>query len=230
MKKIIKPIIAISIIIIMLIILIRLDLFDKIQLEKVKEFRDWLNQVGVYAYLLFILIYIIATVFALPGSTLTIFAGIIFGPIQGTIIAVFAATIGATVAFLLSRYLMRDYIVYKFKDKAVFQKIEDGFERHGKDFLIFTRLVPIFPFSLQNYAYGLTNMKLISYVVISFFTMIPGGFLYAYLAGDIVEYGLGMRTLVIFFIACIILFFISQLPKWFGKKKGIEVEALKESN
>ncbi len=223
MKKYFKPIIVLVIVTALLVLAIILDLFNKINIEKLGEFQSWLESFGIYLYLVFILIYVIAVVFALPASTLTILAGIMFGPIRGGVIALLAATIGATVAFLLSRYLARDYIEYKFKDKALFKKIDIGVEKHGKDFLIFTRLVPVFPFTLQNYAYGLTNMKLLLYIGVSFITMIPGAFLYAFLAGDIVENGLGIRTFIIFTVACIVLFLISQVIKKFAKRKGIEV-------
>ncbi len=223
MKKFIKPIIVIAILITLLITALALDLFEKIDINKLEEFQNWLEGFGIYIYLVFILVYVIAVVFALPASTLTILSGIMFGPFRGGIVALIAATVGATVAFLLSRYLIRDFIQYKFKEKELFKKVEAGVDSHGIDFLIFTRLVPIFPFTLQNYAYGLTSMKLIPYVVVSFITMIPGAFLYTFLAGDIVANGLGFRTLIIFTIACLLLFLLSQIVKRIARKKGIEV-------
>ncbi len=123
-----------------------------------------------------------ACVFLLPGSAFTIVAGIVFGPIKGGVLALFSATLGAVAAFIVARFLLRNTIMKKFGDNPIFKKIDDGVAANGTS-LILTRLVPVFPFSLQNYAYGLTSLNLGTYALVSLLTMAPGAFIFAYMAG-----------------------------------------------
>ena len=192
-------------------------------LKDYDKFKAFIEGYGMLGYVLFILIYVLIAVFSLPASVPTIVAGIVFGSIKGGLLSLTGATVGATAAFLISRYIARDAIVSKFKDNAIFQKIEAGVEKNGRDFLILTRLVPIFPYNIQNYAYGVTNINVITFTLISFITMAPGAFIYAYMAGDIVENGVTPMLFVKLIIAGLILFGVSQIPKIFAKKKGIEI-------
>lgn len=193
-------------------------------LKDLDKFKVFIEDAGVIGYFIYILLFIIVAIFSLPASVLTIGGGIVFGPVLGALMALVGATIGATAAFLVARYMARDFIVGKFGGNAVFKKIEDGVEKSGKDFLILTRLVPIFPYNIQNYAYGVTNINLGAYVIISLITMAPGAFIYAYMAGDIAENGISTVFFVKLIIAGIILFGVSQLPKIFAKKKGINMD------
>ncbi len=162
----------------------------------------------------------------LPGSAFTIVAGIVFGPVKGALLALFSATLGATVAFILARFIFRDTIVKKFGDNPIFKKIDDGVAQNGSSFLILTRLVPVFPFSLQNYAYGITGLNLATYVIVSLITMAPGAFIFAYMAGDIATNGVSAMLLVKFAGAGLVLFGMSLIPKYIAKKKGINMEEL----
>jgi len=195
-------------------------------LSSYEEFQVMINEAGSLGYLIYILVYIIAAVFSIPASVITISGGIVFGPILGGILALVGATIGATAAFLVSRYIARDFIVKKFGNNAVFKKIEAGVEKNGTDFLILTRLVPIFPYNIQNYAYGVTNIKLLTFALVSLITMAPGAFIYAYMAGEIVQNGVTPMLFVQLLIAGIVLFGVSQIPKFFAKKKGIDIKSL----
>ena len=195
-------------------------------LSSYEEFQGMINEAGSLGYLIYILVYIIAAVFSIPASVITISGGIVFGPILGGILALVGATIGATAAFLVSRYIARDFIVKKFGNNAVFKKIEAGVEKNGTDFLILTRLVPIFPYNIQNYAYGVTNIKLSTFALVSLITMAPGAFIYAYMAGEIIQNGVTPMLFVQLLIAGIVLFGVSQIPKFFAKKKGIDIKSL----
>ena len=97
----------------------------------------------------------------------------------------------------------------------------------GKDFLILTRLVPVFPYNIQNYAYGVTNINILTFSAISLVTMAPGAFIYAYMAGEIAENGFSTKLFVQLFIAGVILFGVSQIPKIFAKRKGIDMGDMK---
>lgn len=191
------------------------------------EFQGLIRNAGALGYIIFVLIYIAAAVFSLPASVITISGGIVFGPVLGGVLALIGATFGAIAAFIVARYIARDFIVDKFGKNAIFKKIESGVEKNGKDFLILTRLVPVFPYNIQNYAYGVTNIKLPTYSIITFITMAPGAFIYAYLAGEIAQNGITTRFFVTLILAGIVLFGVSQIPKVFAKKKGIDMESLK---
>ncbi len=195
-------------------------------LTDVRGLQQWISSLGATGYLVFIGLFVFACVFMLPGSAFTVAAGIAFGPIKGGLLALFAATLGATVAFILARFLLRGMILDKFGNNPLFKKIDDGVAQNGSSFLILTRLVPVFPFNLQNYAYGLTGLSLPTYVLVSLITMAPGAFIFAYMAGDIAINGVSAMLLVKFAVAGLVLFGISFIPKYISKKKGINIEEL----
>ena len=141
--------------------------------------EGWLASAGVMAPLLFIGIYAISTVLLLPGSVLTIAGGVLFGPVWGTFYNLTGATIGAIMAFLIARYLASDLVSRKIGGRL--KLLVEGVEAEGWRFVAFVRLVPLFPFSLLNYALGLTRIRLFHYVVTSFVCMLPGAIAYTYL-------------------------------------------------
>lgn len=141
--------------------------------------ESWLAGTGIMTPLLFIGIYAISTTLFLPGSVLTIAGGVLFGPIWGTFYNLTGATIGATMAFLIARYLASDLISRRTGGRL--KQLIDGVEAEGWRFVAFVRLVPLFPFNLLNYALGLTHIRLFHYVVTSYICMLPGAIAYTYL-------------------------------------------------
>ena len=153
-----------------------------------KDALDWIAGLGPLAPVAFIAIYIVACVLFLPGSILTIGAGAIFGLVRGSIYVSVAATLGATAAFIVGRYLAREWVSAKLEGNPKFKAIDEAVGREGWKIVILTRLSPIFPFNLLNYAYGLTRVGLRDYFFASWVGMIPGTILYVYigsLSGDI---------------------------------------------
>ncbi len=125
----------------------------------------------------FMAIYIVQTALSLPGAAiLSLSAGAIFGPLMGTVYAVIAATIGATLAFLVTRYLLRDAVLGKFGPRL--EGINRELEERGLNYLLFLRLVPAFPFFLINLAAGLTRLPLRTFFIGTLLGIIPGGFVY----------------------------------------------------
>ena len=125
----------------------------------------------------FMVLYIVQTALSLPGAAiLSLAAGAIFGSILGTLYANLAATIGATLAFLVTRYLLRDTILKRFGPKL--EGINRELESRGFNYLLFLRLVPLFPFFLINLAAGLTRLPLRTFVLGTMIGIIPGGFVY----------------------------------------------------
>ena len=145
----------------------------------VESLAGYVSQLGWIAPLVFIVGYAVATVFFLPGLLFTLAGGALFGPVYGTLYNLIGATIGATLAFLLARYIAHDWVAQR-TGKRLGQLVE-GVEEEGWRFVAFTRLVPLFPFNLLNYALGLTKIRLSHYVITSFLFMAPGGAAYTYL-------------------------------------------------
>jgi len=157
------------------------DLGQFLTLASLKANRDLLA--AFYAehrlatVLLFMAIYILQTALSLPGAAiLSLAAGAIFGAIMGTVYANLAATIGATLAFLATRFLLHDLVQRKFGDRL--KKLNHELETRGLNYLLFLRLVPIFPFFLINLAAGLTRLPLRTFIIGTMIGIIPGGFVY----------------------------------------------------
>lgn len=142
-------------------------------------FQLWIESAGNAAPILFISVYIISTILFLPGSLLTLLGGALFGPLWGTLYNLLGATIGAMIAFLISRYVASSWVEKKSAGKL--QQLIKGVESEGWRFVAFTRLVPIFPFNLLNYALGLTKISFNQYSIASFIFMLPGALAYTYI-------------------------------------------------
>lgn len=192
-------------------------------LKNINHMQVWFRKFGAKGYIIYILIYILSCVLMLPGSVLTIIAGAAYGPVTGAIIALIGATLGASASFLIAKYIMKDTIKSVIGKSTIFDKVDNGFKENGYNFLILTRLVPIFPFNVQNYAYGLTGISTCTYIFWTFICMIPGAFIYTYMAGEIVLHGVSLDIFIKFTIAGIILFIISFIPKYIAKKRGIRI-------
>jgi pyruvate/2-oxoglutarate dehydrogenase complex dihydrolipoamide dehydrogenase (E3) component/uncharacterized membrane protein YdjX (TVP38/TMEM64 family) len=146
--------------------------------EKFGALRDWIGTLGAWGPLVFMLIYIAATLAAVPGSAMTIAGGVLFGSFWGVIITLHAALIGASLAFLLSRYFARESMVRWLGRNERFQRLDKLTHEHGAIIVALTRLVPIFPFNLLNYVFGLTRVPFWTYVLWSWLCMLPGSVLY----------------------------------------------------
>ncbi len=134
---------------------------------------------GVWGPVIYMGIYIIATVFFLPGALVTLAGGALFGPIWGVAYVLVGSVTGATLAFLVARYVARDWVEQK--ATGILKRVLDGVEREGWLFLAFVRLMPLFPFNLLNYALGLSRIPLLVYVLGSAVFMLPGIAGYVYL-------------------------------------------------
>lgn len=140
---------------------------------------DVIKEAGLWGPLLFMIIYAIATVLFLPGSILTFAGGALFGPLAGTFYNLTGATLGATLAFLVARYLASEWAARKAGDRV--KQLMQGVQEEGWRFVAFTRLVPLFPFFLLNYALGLTRIRLAHYILATYVFMLPGAFAFTYI-------------------------------------------------
>ncbi|HEY9675021.1 MAG TPA: TVP38/TMEM64 family protein [Waterburya sp.] len=140
----------------------------------------WIDGLGPVGALAYIALYIVATVAFLPGSIITLGGGAIFGVVLGSIYVFIGASLGATVAFLIGRYLARDWVFKQIAGNEKFRKIDEAVGEEGFKIVFLTRLSPVFPFNLLNYAFGVTGVSLKGYLL-GFIGMIPGTVMYVYL-------------------------------------------------
>lgn len=148
---------------------------------------DSLRGLGPWAPVAFIALYVLACLFLLPGSVLTLGAGAVFGVVMGTVWVSIAATLGATAAFLAGRYLAKDWTERRLAAQPRFKAVNEAVAREGWKIVLLLRLSPLFPFNVLNYALGATSVSLRHYVLASWLGMLPGTVLYVYLgavAGD----------------------------------------------
>lgn len=194
-----------------------------------QSIQQFIEDSGQLAPLFFILAYILSTVLFLPGSLLTLLGGALFGPVLGTLYSLTAATLGAMLAFLIARYLASDWVAQKSSGKL--KQLMLGVESEGWRFVAFTRLVPLFPFNLLNYALGLTRISFLQYSLATFIFMLPGATAYTYLGyigkeaatggEDLVQkilLGIGLLAMVIF---------IPRLINKLRKVTMLDVQSLK---
>jgi uncharacterized membrane protein YdjX (TVP38/TMEM64 family) len=146
--------------------------------ERMGALRDWIQAMGPMGPAVFILLYAVAVVAALPGSALTVAAGALFGSVLGVIVVSIASTLGASLSFLVGRYFARGAVAGWLSNKETFQKLDRLTEEQGAVIVAVTRLVPIFPFNLLNYGFGLTRVPFWTYVFWSWLCMLPGTVLF----------------------------------------------------
>lgn len=165
--------------------------------DLLQDILMWVKSLGYLAPIAFIVIYNLATVFFIPGSLLTLGGGALFGLFWGSIYVFVGATFGATFAFLIGRYVSRDWVAKKIASSPKFQALEEAVAKSGLKIVLLTRLSPLFPFNLLNYAFGVTQVSLKDYILGSV-GMIPGTLMYVYigfLVGDLATLGSKSQTL-----------------------------------
>jgi uncharacterized membrane protein YdjX (TVP38/TMEM64 family) len=146
--------------------------------DRLGDLREWIQSLGILGPVVYIVIYAAAVVLAIPGSVITVIAGIIFGSFLGVAVVSVASTAGAGLAFLISRHIARDAITQRFSSNPKFVHLDDLTKKHGAIIVAITRLVPLFPFTLLNYGFGLTQVPFKTYVFWSWLCMLPGTVLF----------------------------------------------------
>ena len=150
-------------------------------------FAAWVDSLGAWGPVAFIAGYAVAVVAFAPGSILTLAAGALFGLVRGTVYVLIAATLGASLAFLVARYVARPWVERRIAASPGFAAIDRAIAAQGRRIVFLLRLSPAFPFNLLNYALGLTRVRFGDALVASI-GMLPGTLLYVYygkLAGDV---------------------------------------------
>lgn len=199
------------------------------ELFEPQQLQLWMTQAGWWAPVVFVLIYVLATVLFLPGSVFTLAGGIIFGPVFGSLYNLIGASIGAAISFLIARYLASDIVSQRSGGKL--KQLINGVEAEGWRFVAFVRLVPVFPFNVLNYALGLTKIRFIEYLAASAVFMIPGTIAYTYIgyAGrEAISGGEGLiQTILIALALFTIILFLPRFIKNIRRGPSIDIAELK---
>ncbi|MCB1734697.1 MAG: TVP38/TMEM64 family protein [Gammaproteobacteria bacterium] len=188
------------------------ELFD------IDTIRAWLSVWPDWAPALFMLIYAVLTVLMVPGTALTLAGGAVFGLAMGTIFNLFGATLGAALAFLVARHLAGGLVRRRVGGRML--KLIEGVEREGWRFVVFTRLVPLFPFVLLNYGFGLTRIPFGQYLAATLIAMLPGAFAYTWLGhagGEALRGDKGAITQALLALAALAV--VSYLPRLWRNRR-----------
>lgn len=191
-KSIRKWVLALLAVAFLLVFLYFLDVQELFQVA-----LAWISDLGPWGPVFFIVFYILATVLFLPGLIPTMAAGVLFGVIRGTLLVSISSISGATLAFLIGRYLAREWVAAMIRGNQKFEAIDAAVAEEGWKIVGLTRLSPVFPFNLLNYAFGLTQVSLKDYFLASWIGMLPGTVMYVYigsLAGNLASLGSGERS------------------------------------
>lgn len=189
-----------------------------LNLSNLRAIKD---NLGIWAPLAYIVIYSLATVVAVPGTILTLSGGVLFGPFLGTLWTAIGATLGATGAFLVARFIAGDWAQQQFEKGESLRQLSQGIEEEGFWFALSIRLAPVFPFIAVNYLLGLTPISLYTYVLATSVGILPGTFAYTWLgnSGLVAATGGPPWQLVGALAVLAVLSALPLLIKWLKRRK-----------
>jgi uncharacterized membrane protein YdjX (TVP38/TMEM64 family) len=149
--------------------------------DTLASFLEWVQGIGPWGAVLFAAAYVPAAVLLVPGSLLTLGAGFVFGVAKGTVIVSLGSTAGAAAAFLVGRSIARGWVARQLAGRSKMAAIARAVETEGFKIVLLTRLSPVLPFNLLNYAFGVTAVPFRKYILASWIGMLPGTIMYVYL-------------------------------------------------
>jgi uncharacterized membrane protein YdjX (TVP38/TMEM64 family) len=171
--SLLKPLALVVVIVILMVSAKVFNLGDRLG-----ELRGWIQSLGALGPIVYIFIYAAGVVLAIPGSVITVMAGVLFGSVLGTAVVSVASTAGASLAFLIARHIARESVAQRFANNEKFIHLDLLTKKHGAIIVAITRLIPLFPFNLLNYGFGLTQVPFRTYVFWSWICMLPGTVLF----------------------------------------------------
>lgn len=214
-KKILKSVVVICVLCIIMFGLLKNGAFE--YLKNHQKLEIFIKSLGVWSPLVYIGLYAFITITCISVLPLTLAGGMIFGGLLGIIYTAVGACLGLSLSFLIARYIARKPIEKRFGKSEAFKKINDGVKNDGWFILATTRLLPIFPFGIQNYVYGLTPISFIQYALLSTIFILPGTSVFVLLAGAVASGD--MKTAIkMSIIASLIFFALTIITKLIAKK------------
>lgn len=186
-------------------------------LEK-ERLRQFIAAYGVWGPLIYLTVWTLAPPLSFPGLPLTLTGGLLFGPFWGTIYTVVGATMGAALAFLMARYLARDYVEARLAGTRL-MVLDEKVAQQGWKVVAFIRLIPIFPYFLVNFAFGLTRISLGTYTIATFIFMLPLTFAFVYFSSNILDLFQGKVSKELL-LGVVLVALVSLIPVVFKKIKS----------
>ena len=228
MRRWTRPVLIVALLATGIVVARALGLGEVIRLENVARLKQWIGGFGALAPVVFMAGYVLAVVFFVPGLPITVLGGVAFGPAWGTLYVWIAATIGAALSFLVGRYGVRSTVERWVQRSPRLARMDGQVAEHGWRIVMLTRLVPIFPFNLQNYAYGLTRIGFWPYAITSSICMLPGTAAFTFAGGALSE-GRGdvRRTLGYLAVAGVLLVLVSLIPRWLQRRSRVAGDLLR---
>lgn len=206
-KKTLKIILLAAFIVSAVVLTRTLGLGEYLEEERL---RGWIDGFGAWGPAVYILLYSVAPSLMAPGLALTVAGGVLFGPVWGSIYVAVGATVGASLAFIIARYMGRDWVAGMLKGGRL-AEIDAGVREKGWKIVAFTRLIPLFPYNFLNYAFGLTNIRFSHYVIATFIFMLPGVVAYVVFSSSILDLARG-RVSVEFVVGVVLVVIVSLVP------------------
>jgi uncharacterized membrane protein YdjX (TVP38/TMEM64 family) len=203
-----------------------LGLHDLVRPERLAHLRAAIEAYGAWGPVVYVAGYVVAELLFVPALPLTLLGGLVFGPLWGTVYTWIAAMLAAAAAFLVARHLARDTVERWMADSPRLGRIDAAVERHGWRILTVTRLVPLFPFNLQNFAYGLTRIPFWTYVGVSSICILPGTVAFTLAGGAFSGGGGPTRVLWTLAAAAMLIVLVSLAPRWLTRRSAAARELL----
>ena len=196
-------------------------LAELLHLDGLRRFKEAIQSYGAWAPAVYIAGYVAAKLSFFPALPLTLLGGLVFGPAWGALYASVAATLGAAIAFLAARYAVRGLVEGWLARSPRLARLDEAVAQHGWRILMITRLVPLFPFTLQNFAYGVTRIHFGVYVGVSWVCMLPGTFAYTLAISALADGDDPRRMLGYLGAAAVMLVALSLVPAWIGRRSRV---------
>jgi uncharacterized membrane protein YdjX (TVP38/TMEM64 family) len=203
-----------------------LGLHDRVRPERMAHLRTTIEAYGAWGPLLYVVGYVVAELLFVPALPLTLLGGLVFGPVWGTLYTWTGAVLAAALAFLVARHLARDTVRRWGAHSSRIARIDDAVERHGWRILMVTRLAPLLPFNVQNFAYGLTRIPFWTYVAVSAVCILPGTIAFSVAGGALSSPGSQSRIGWTLAAAAVLIVLVSLAPRWLVRRSAAARELL----
>lgn len=197
--------------------------------EWLASFQIYVQDLGPVGYVLYAIAYAVCVVLFVPASVLTLGAGAIYGLTTGVLVVLAGASLGATLAFLLARTLLRSRVEKMTEGNAKFGALDRAISKEGAKIVLLVRLAPVFPFTYISYAFGLTGIGTGGYVIATVVGMIPGTFAYVYLgaaAGAAASIGADQANTIVQIVGAVaalaVTLFVARLATRAIREAGVE--------
>jgi uncharacterized membrane protein YdjX (TVP38/TMEM64 family) len=220
-----KPIVLVTVIIILFVVMNLYGFGQDIQ-----ELQHWIQNQGIWGPVVFFFIYLGSVIATIPGTIFGVIAGGLFGSLAGVIIISVSSTIGASICFLIARYFARDTVARWLSKNKTMKRLDELTEEQGMMIVGLTRLIPLFPFTLLNYGFGLTKVSFRTYVFWSWLCMLPGTIIVV-VGTDALTQGLTQGRIPLELVGILVITIIAlALIVWYSRRRFNETKRKNEQN